>query len=169
MNLEEFRKALSSDATEENAQLKRQLSDLQAEYHEKLSKLENENDSLKESCRVLCNRCFALTRGVTCLFCGLDYPCPHMPGLEEQVAMAHKMANGYRNALVQQIKDAGQELINRAESMVHPENDLITDFSIVIHFEQHEVPTIDYTTSVVNKVACDRVIYQKGESNVSKI
>ncbi len=68
------------------------------------------------------------------------------------------MANGYRNALVQQIKDAGQELINRAESMVHPENDLITDFSIVIHFEQHEVPTIDYTTSVVNKVACDRVI-----------
>lgn len=72
-------------------------------------------------------------------------------------------------ALVQQIKDAGQELINRAESMVHPENDLITDFSIVIHFEQHEVPTIDYTTSVVNKVACDRVIYQKGESNVSKI
>ena len=29
------------------------------------------------------------------------------------------MANGYRNALVQQIKDAGQELINRDESMVH--------------------------------------------------
>lgn len=46
MNLEEFRKALSSDATEENAQLKRQLSDLQTEYHEKLSKLKNENDSL---------------------------------------------------------------------------------------------------------------------------
>lgn len=38
------------------------------------------------------------------------------------------MANGYRNTLVQQIKDAGQELINRAESMVHPENDLIIDF-----------------------------------------
>lgn len=71
--------------------LKRQLSDLQTEYHEKLSKLQNENDSLKESCRVLCNRCFTLTRGVTCLFCGLDYPCPHMPGLEEQVAMAHKL------------------------------------------------------------------------------
>ena len=30
------------------------------------------------------------------------------------------MANGYRNALVQQIKDAGQELINRAESMPLP-------------------------------------------------
>lgn len=79
------------------------------------------------------------------------------------------MANGYRNALVQQIKDAGQEFINRAESMVHLENDLITDFSIVIHFKQHEVPTIDYTTSVINKVACDRVIYKKGESDVTKV
>ena len=73
MNLEEFRKALSSDATEENARLKKQLSDLQTDYHEKVSKLESENDLLKESCRVLCNRCFTLTRGVTCLFCGLDY------------------------------------------------------------------------------------------------
>lgn len=31
------------------------------------------------------------SRGVTCLFCGLYYPCPHMPRLEEQVAMAHKL------------------------------------------------------------------------------
>lgn len=46
MNLEEFRKALSSDATEENAQLKRQLSDLQTEYHEKLSKLKNEEEQV---------------------------------------------------------------------------------------------------------------------------
>lgn len=84
MNLEEFRKALSSDATEENTQLKRQLSDLQTEYHEKLSKLENENDSLKESCRVLCNRCFTLTRGVTCLFCGLDYPALICRGLRNR-------------------------------------------------------------------------------------
>lgn len=73
------------------------------------------------------------------------------------------MANSYRDALVQQIKDAGQELINRAETMVHPENDLITDFSIMIRFRQDEFPTIDYTTSVVNKLACDRVIYPKGE------
>lgn len=100
MNLEEFRKALSSDATEENTQLKRQLSDLQTEYHEKLSKLENENDSLKESCRVLCNRCFTLTRGVTCLFCGLDYPCPHMPGLEEserRIQCLKNMMNIWKN------------------------------------------------------------------------
>ena len=68
MNLEEFKKALSSDATEENKQLKKQLSELQKEY-----------GSLKESCQALCNRCFALTKGVTCQFCMLDYPCPHMP------------------------------------------------------------------------------------------
>lgn len=68
MNLEEFKKALSSDATEENKQLKKQLSELQEEY-----------SSLKETCRFLCNRCFALTKGVTCPFCVLDYPCPHMP------------------------------------------------------------------------------------------
>lgn len=48
-------------------------------------------------------------------------------------------------------------------------SDTVIRCSKVIHFEQHEVPTIDYTTSVINKVACDRVIYKKGESNVSKI
>ena len=36
MNIAEFRKALSSDATEENVQLKRQLEILQTEYNEKL-------------------------------------------------------------------------------------------------------------------------------------
>ena len=53
--------------------------------------------------------------------------------------------------------------------MVHPETDLITDFSITIRFKQDEFPTIDYTTNVVNKVACDRIIYQKGETYVPKI
>lgn len=91
MNLEELKKAISSDATEENAQLKKKLSDLQVKYHEKFSKLENENVSLKESCRALCNRCFTLTRGATCLFCALDYPCPHMPNFEERVDMARKL------------------------------------------------------------------------------
>ena len=39
MNLEEFRKALSSDATEENTQLKRQLSDLQKKGESNVSKI----------------------------------------------------------------------------------------------------------------------------------
>ena len=82
------------------------------------------------------------------------------------------LAREATKADIQAVRDRlreAKELINRAESMVHPENDLITDFSIVIHFEQHEVPTIDYTTSVINKVACDRVIYKKGESDVTKV
>lgn len=90
MNLEEFKKALSSDATEENKQLKKQLSELQKEYDKKLSNFKSENDSLKESCRALCNRCFALTKGVTCQFCMLDYPCPHMPSFQERVKRVSK-------------------------------------------------------------------------------
>lgn len=91
MNLEEFRKALSSDATEENTQLKRQLSDLQTEYHEKLSKLENENDSLKESCRVYAIDALLLREVLLVYFVVSITPCSHMPRLEEQVAMAHKL------------------------------------------------------------------------------
>ena len=94
MNLDEFRKTLSSDATEENARLKAQLASLQTQYQDSLSKLEDENDSLKESCRVLCNRCFTLTGGATCLFCSIDYPCPHMPKFEEKMAMARKLRKG---------------------------------------------------------------------------
>lgn len=51
------------------------------------------------------------------------------------------MANGYRNTLVQQIKDAGQELINRAESMVHPENDLISEISVGCEYHQNWTET----------------------------
>ena len=84
MNLEEFKKALSSDATEENKQLKKQLSELQKEY-----------GSLKESCQALCNRCFAFTKGMTCKLCVLDYPCPHMPNFEEQVkAVQERLKKG---------------------------------------------------------------------------
>ena len=86
MNLEEFKKALSSDATEENKQLKKQLSELQKEY-----------GSLKESCQTLCNRCFAFTKGMTCKFCVLDYPCPHMPNFEEQVKAVQECLKKEKN------------------------------------------------------------------------
>ena len=48
MNLEEFRKALSSDATEENTQLKRQLSDLQTKDHADYIKMHNNTRSIVE-------------------------------------------------------------------------------------------------------------------------
>lgn len=61
MNLEEFRKALSSDATEENAQLKRQLSDLQTEYHEKLSNGQLLSENLKKIFRILDEKSLSAT------------------------------------------------------------------------------------------------------------
>lgn len=63
----------------------------------------------------------------------------------------------YREQLVQQIKDAGQELINRAETMVHPDLDLITDFYITLSFSQDNFPEVSFSTSVVNKTTCDRL------------
>ena len=63
----------------------------------------------------------------------------------------------YREQLVQQIKDAGQELINRAETMVHPDLDLITDFYITLSFSQDSFPKVSFSTSVVNKTTCDRL------------
>ena len=48
MNLEEFKKALSSDATEENKQLKKQLSELQKEYDKKLSNFKKNTIPLKK-------------------------------------------------------------------------------------------------------------------------
>lgn len=73
--------------------------------------------------------------------------------------MVLKNRTDFRDKLVQQIKDAGQELINRADTMVHPDLDLITDYSIDISFDlQHEhCPEITFTTSVVNKTFIDRL------------
>lgn len=97
MNLEEFRKALSSDATEENVKLKDQLQKLQHNSQDVISKLEGENEILKENCLALCNRCFALTRGTTCSFCGLDYPCPYRPLFQDQIAIIKEMRKGEKN------------------------------------------------------------------------
>ena len=73
--------------------------------------------------------------------------------------MALKNRTNFRDKLVQQIKDAGQELINRADTMVHPDLDLITDYSINISFDlqREHCPEITFTTSVVNKTVIDRL------------
>ena len=72
--------------------------------------------------------------------------------------MAKRLSNKkYRDQLVQQIKDAGQELINRAETMVHPDLDMITDFVIKLNFTQGVSPEINFSTSIVNKTAVDRL------------
>ena len=84
--------------------------------------------------------------------------------------MVLQKKSNFRDELVQQIKDAGQELINRAETMVHPDLDLITDYSIGITFDlQHEYcPEITFATSVVNKSFVDRLTKEeeKGEQRI---
>ena len=87
MDLNEFRNKMSSDATEENKRLKAELSKLKKQYREKVDSLEEENANLKEDCRVLSNRCWALTGGIMCWSCSLSgsFMCKHAPTLEEQV------------------------------------------------------------------------------------
>ncbi len=61
----------------------------------------------------------------------------------------------YRDELVQRIKEAGQELIDRAENMVDKEVDYITDFDIYINLHPEgdcvEIPTIQWNTTVANR------------------
>lgn len=68
----------------------------------------------------------------------------------------------FRNELIQRIKDSGQELIDRAESLVSPDLTEITDFSITLNFHQGEYPTITTETEVVNRRVCKR-LWKKGE------
>lgn len=67
----------------------------------------------------------------------------------------------YRDQLVDYIKDAGQELIDRAEQMVDENTDCITDFSISIKFEQNCIPVIEWVTEVITKNTIERM--KKGE------
>lgn len=81
---------------------------------------------------------------------------------ERRIRMATiSVNNNYRDKLVQQIKEAGQELIDRAEDMVSEGTELITDFSININIPQGKeympIPEISWTTEVVSKNTLDRL------------
>lgn len=69
------------------------------------------------------------------------------------IKMEDTMNKNIRDAeLIQQIKDAGQELIDRAESMVGEHCDYITDFDIWISLNPADNPTPEISWTV--KVAC---------------
>lgn len=67
----------------------------------------------------------------------------------------------YRDELVQRIKEAGQELIDRAESMVDKETNYITDFDIYINLPPDGdcagFPTIQWSTTVGNRNTLKRM------------
>lgn len=66
----------------------------------------------------------------------------------------------YREEVVQSIKDAGQELIDKAEDMVSPNTDVITGLRIEIDIrprdENIHVPEIRFETSVLSKRVMER-------------
>lgn len=92
MNLDEFRKAMESDATVENERLKRDLSDVEKRYHEMFEVYTTRIQKLNSDCRALSNRCFALTHGAMCVFCELsDYSCEHAMSIDDKVKAAKKL------------------------------------------------------------------------------
>lgn len=69
----------------------------------------------------------------------------------------------YRDELVARIKDAGQELIDRAEQMVSENTDLISSFSIYLRLDAEDhIPSIEWSTEVINKNSYNR-LFMKGE------
>jgi hypothetical protein len=71
------------------------------------------------------------------------------------------MINPYRDEVVQQIKEAGQELIDRAESLVGKGLTEITDVRLVIsvgrNTDEMIFPEITVQTSVAVKNTIDRL------------
>lgn len=59
------------------------------------------------------------------------------------------MANQYHDAIVQRIKDAGQELINQAESMVLQDIPSNTDFDIAIYIHNGGKASIEYSLRAI--------------------
>lgn len=90
MNLDEFKNALSSDATEENEKLKKELSLLKESTSEHISELTEERDTYKDQCRALGNRCYVFTQGTMCLNCNVE-ACEHMPTSEDIMAAVDYM------------------------------------------------------------------------------
>lgn len=99
MNLDEFRKAMESDATVENERLKRDLADVEKSYRDMSEGYTNRIQRLNNDCRALANRCFALTHGAMCMFCQLsDYQCQHGLSIEDKIKAAKKLTEENSNA-----------------------------------------------------------------------
>ena len=99
MNLDEFRKAMESDATVENERLKRDLADVEKRYREMSEKYRARIQTLNNDCRALANRCFALTHGAMCVFCELsDYCCKHAISIDDKVKTTKKLMEETSNA-----------------------------------------------------------------------
>lgn len=99
MNLDEFRKAIESDATVENERLTRDLADVEKSYRDMSEGYTDRIQRLNSDCRALANRCFALTHGAVCVFCELsDYRCKHAMSIDDKVEAVKKLMEETSNA-----------------------------------------------------------------------
>lgn len=99
MNLDEFRKAMETDATVENERLKRDLAEVEKRYREMSEAYMTRIQKLNSDCRALANRCFALTHGEMCVFCELsDYRCKYEMPIDDKIKAAKKLMEETRNA-----------------------------------------------------------------------
>ena len=99
MNLDEFRKAMESDAAVENERLKRDLADVEKSYHEMSEEYTDRMQKLNSDCRALAKRCCVLTHGAMCVFCELsDYRCKHAMSIDDKVKAAKKLMEETNNA-----------------------------------------------------------------------
>ena len=79
----------------------------------------------------------------------------HMPRVEVQVK--EQRDDMFRDALVQRIKETGQELIDRAEDMVGPGLDAIVEFHIHVDLSPDVAPCITWETTVLTKRTIERL------------
>ena len=99
MNLDEFRKAMESDATVENERLKRDLAEAEKRYREMSEEYTDRIQTLNNDCRALANRCFALTHGAMCVFCELsNYHCKYAISIDDKVKATKKLMEETNNA-----------------------------------------------------------------------
>lgn len=99
MNLDELRKAMSSEATEENKKLKAENQRLREQFHNLNNDYAADMKYLTADCEALSNRCFALTKGVTCVFCELNsFKCKHAMNFDQKVKAAKNMMKEINDA-----------------------------------------------------------------------
>lgn len=71
--------------------------------------------------------------------------------------MTNLIGKDYKEHLVEMVKAAGQEVIERAEDLVGS-GDLISDFDIWLRFPQDNCPTIEVTRSHISKKAVNLIM-----------
>lgn len=91
-------KAMASDATKENEELKQEIQSLKKKYQGDTEYLHSCCNAQLENLKALANRCWVLTRGTMCCFCRLDaFKCPHSMNFDDKLHEAKKLRRENKN------------------------------------------------------------------------